>query len=273
MFYLTVFFVPFCIGYIRELVLVIAGRKPYDPARVLVYAECAVGFIGMMILNYSGHSQVYFGLVTVFLAPIVAFWFIEDMEERQKESGAARVTLRATTACMAAVLVLTTISLTVFYGRHIDTAVESANPHNEASKYMSISNDEYKALRWIEDNTEEDALLATDRYYSVDPEKYSYENRWDNRFFLYAVYANRFCYIAGSGYNLPAKAWTVRRDMIETNAELYDPDNENRGDLARELDVDYVVVSRRFNDAGDLSNKDYKLCYSNDDVYIYEVEQ
>ena len=273
MFYLTVFFVPFCIGYIRELVLVIAGRKPYDPARVLVYAECAVGFIGMMILNYSGHSQVYFGLVTVFLAPIVAFWFIEDMEERQKESGAARVTLRATAACMAAVLVLTTISLTVFYGRHINTAVESANPHNEASKYMSISNDEYKALRWIEDNTEEDALLATDRYYSVDPEKYSYENRWDNRFFLYAVYANRFCYIAGSGYNLPAKEWTVRRDMIETNAEMYDPDNENRGDLARELDVDYVVVSRRFNNAGDLSNKDYKLCYSNDDVYIYEVEQ
>ena len=130
-----------------------------------------------------------------------------------------------------------------------------------------------KAMQWIEDNTDEDALLATDRYYSVPLSKYSYENRWNNRFFLYPVYANRFCYISGSGYNLPAKEWTVRRDMIETNAELYDPDNENRGDLARELDVDYVVVSRRFNDAGDLSNKDYKLCYSNDDVYIYEVEQ
>ena len=126
---------------------------------------------------------------------------------------------------------------------------------------------------WIDANTEEDALLATDRYYSVSLDKYSVANRWDNRFFLYPVYANRFCYIAGSGYNLPAKEWHVRKEMIETNLELYDPDNEDRGDLARELDVDYIVVSKRFTDAGDLSNEDYSRCFSNDDVEIYKVAE
>ena len=49
--------------------------------------------------------------------------------------------------------------------------------------------------------------------------------------------------------------------MIENSEQLYDPANEDRGDLARELGVDYVVVSKRFTDVGDLSNKDYEKCY------------
>ena len=60
--------------------------------------------------------------------------------------------------------------------------------------------------------------------------------------------------------------------MIETNNLLYDETNENRGDLARDLDIDYVVVSKRFTEVGDLSNDDYELCYSNDDVDIYKVD-
>jgi hypothetical protein len=61
--------------------------------------------------------------------------------------------------------------------------------------------------------------------------------------------------------------------MINNVNMMMDPKNENRGDLARSLDVDYVLVSKRFNDTGDLSNKDYVLVYSNDDVDIYEVTE
>ena len=272
-FFLTVYFVPFCIGYIRELVLVLAGKKPYDPAKVLVYAECAVGFIAMFIMNYSGHSQIYFGLVTVFLAPAVAYWFIEDMEERREGSRSAAAVLKVTTACMAVCLVLTTVSLGSYMIRHCISAAGSADPSSVSSSCLSISNEEYEALEWLEDNTEEDALLATNRYYSVPLDKYTYEDRWANRFFLYPVYSNRYCYIAGSGYNLRAAEWTLRKEMIETNAQLYDPENEERGDLARELDVDYVVVSKKYTDAEDLSNKDYSRCFSNEDVDIYKIAE
>lgn len=272
-FFLTAFLLPFCIGYIRELALVLTGRKPFEPARVLVYAECAVGFIAMFILNYSGHSQVYFGLVTAFLAPMVAFWFIEDMEERAPASGLARHSLRIITGISAVILVFTTWSLAVYYSNHITEAASSADPTIEHSQYLSVTRDEYEAMQWLEHNTAEDALLATDRYYSVAPEDYSYENRWSNRFFLYAVYSNRFSYISGSGYNIPMNDWPVRKEMIETNNKLYDADFEDRGDLARELDVDYVVVSKRFTDVPDLTNEDYELCYSNDDIDIYEIAE
>ena len=271
LFFLSVFFLPFCIGYFRELILVLSGRKAYDPARVLVYAACLVGIAAMFLLSYSGHSQIYFGLVSAFLAPIIAFWFLEDMEEKKEESKWASRALKICLPVMAISLVFTVTMLAVYYDGRIETAACNTVPGSNADKYLSISNEEYEAMEWIEKNTEEDALLATDRYYSVDPAKYSYENRWNNRFFLYEVYCNRFSYISGSGYNMRAADWPKRRDMIETNMELYDADNAERGGLARELGVDYVVVSKRFSDIPDLSNRDYEKCFSNDEVTIYRI--
>lgn len=270
-FFLSVFFLPFCIGYIRELILVLSGRKEYRPEKVLVYAEFAVGFILMFLLNYSGHSQIYFGLAPAFLAPMIAFWFIEDMEDREEKSQAAEYALLLCLGVMCVSLALTTCTLLDYFGKRIDVAAEHSNPKASSSKYLSISKSEYEAMEWLEHNTEEDALVAIDRYFSVNPKKYSYKNRWDNRFFLYSVYSNRFNYIAGSGYNMKAAEWPKRKKMIETNKKLYDAANAERGDLARELDVDYVVVSKRFTKPVDLSNKDYELCFSNEDIDIYKI--
>ena len=172
---------------------------------------------------------------------------------------------------MCVSLALTTCSLLEYFDTRIDKAVESSNPKATSDKYLNISKAEYEAMEWLEANTEEDSLVAIDRYYSVDPKKYSYQNRWDNRFFLYPVYSNRFNYIAGSGYNMKAAEWPKRKEMIETNEKLYDADNAERGELARELDIDYVVVSKRFTKPVDLSSDDYELCFSNEEVDIYKV--
>ena len=67
--------------------------------------------------------------------------------------------------------------------------------------------------------------------------------------------------------------WPNRKKMIETNQKLYDASNEERGDLARSLDIDYVVVSKRFSGDLDLENKDYKLCYTNKDVDVYKIAE
>ncbi len=58
-FMLTAYVLPFTIGYIRELILVFSGKKEYDDfSGVLVYAAFLVGLTAMLIMNYSGHSQV-----------------------------------------------------------------------------------------------------------------------------------------------------------------------------------------------------------------------
>ena len=271
-FFFTIYFVPFCIGYIREFVLVIAGKKEFVPSKVLVYAECMVGFAAMMFLSFSGHSQVYFGLVTLILAPVISYWFIEDMENSGKASKAAKAVLIATAGIMLITVIFTASLQASYFNRRIKDAVSYADPEKGGSKYLSISNGEYEAMRWIDTNTPKDALLASDRYYSVALKKYDVDNRWDNRFFLYEVYANRPSYISGSGFDLAAEDIPLRIDMIEKNKRLYDVNDTGRGDLARELGIDYVIVSKRFTDVPDLSNEDFEKCFTNEDIDIYSVK-
>ena len=273
MFFFTVFFVPFCIGYVRELFLVLSGKKGYDPVRILVYAMAFVGFAAMMMLHYTGHNEIYFGLVTVAFAPVISFWFIEDMEDRLKKT-AGGIVLKGTMVLMCITLVLTSVSMIGFFARKIPEGVKYANQAMPYSMYVSVSRDEYRAMKWIRENTEKDALLASDRYYSVPLEKYTPDNRWQSSFFLYEVYSNRSSYISGSAYSLDTDdSGQIRRRMIEENLKLYDAKNGNRGRDAKNLGVDYVVVSKRFTKIPSLSNDDYELCYTNKDVDIYKVSK
>ena len=271
-FMLSAYFLPFCIGYIRELILVLSRKKDFDYTRIVVYAAALLGLGAMFILNYSGHSQVYFGFIPAFFAPLISYWLFEDLEEKKASGQSKSALLRILRFVFILTIIATTISLGFCFKQFFHEAKAHANPdeyYNDV--YLTVTDDEYEAMEWISHNTPEDALIATDRYYSTSPEVYSYKDRWTNRFFLYAVYSDRFCYIAGSGYNLPAEGWVIRKKMIEKNLELYDPDNPYRGDAAREIGVSYVVVSKRFTTLPSLANDDYELVFTNDEVDIYHI--
>lgn len=272
-FFFTTFLIPFCMGYVREVYLVLSGKKAFCIDRVLVYALALVGFICLMIFDFTGHNQVYFGLVTIILAPVISFWFLEDMESRSEEYPKTAVILKPILAIMLLTLLLSTISIGGYYVRRGAEAVGYARQTIALSKYGGVSRDEYDAMMWIRKNTDKDALLANDRYYSVPLDEYSIDNRWDNSFFLYELYANRFSYISGSAYDLDQRGSGVRKERIANNLRLYDPNNPDRGDLARQLGIDYVIVSKRFSGELNLKNDDYTPCYTNDEVDIYKIEQ
>lgn len=270
-FFLSAYFLPFIIGYLREFVLVVTKRRDFDYVRIVIYAECLVGFVALMILNYSGHSQIYFGLITVFLAPIIAYWLFEDMESWELKTLISRMTVSVCRILFIVTIAVSTATLGMYYFGHIKSAIRATDRHIVYSQYLSISTDEYEAMKWIEENTEPDALLATNRYFSVEPEAFSCANRWSNRFFLYSVYSNRFCYIEGSGYDIPTSKWYKRYEMLMTNSEMFNVNSDSRADVAKSLGVDYVVVSKRFSKVPDLSNSEYNKCFDNDAITIYQI--
>lgn len=270
----TTYFIPLCIGYIREFFLVISKRKKYDFIRVSIYASTLVGIIATILLNYSGHSQIYFGFLPVIFASLISYWLFEDIENSKSNNHKYKFSKNALCAIFIVTLIPAMLSLTASYNQFISLAASHSNVHeNYWDTYHTITKYEYDAMDWVYNNTHRDSLLAVDRYYSVSPDKFDYKNRWHSRFFLYSVFADRNCYVGGSGYNLKSDEFPLRHKLLEENARLFNPDNLKRGTDARSLGVDYVVVSKRFNNVRNLENDDYKKCFSNRDIDIYEVRK
>lgn len=267
--FFTIYALPFVIGYLRELVLVVTGKKDYDFTKVTVYASAFVGFAAMMLLRYTGHSQVYFGAPTLMFAPLIVFWFFEDREEMT--SKVMRAFRGISVVWFFAVLILTTGTLALCFQDTLPSVMKHADPTSKYNKYKSISAEEYEAMEWIRENTPEDTLIATQMYKSNDGDSYSVVDRWDHCHFFYAAYSVRNYYLEGSGYTFTDVEVEDRREMIKNEEKLYDPENENRGDDARELGVEYVVVTQKIYPTPDLSSADYEKVFSNKDIDIYLV--
>lgn len=268
-FFFSIYLVPFAIGYIRELVLVLKGQKDYDIAKVTVYAAAFVGFFLMMLLSYYGHSQIYFGTVDVLFAPLIAFWFLEDTE---KGSTAWMQKLRKlSVVCFCVILIPSVAGLAWHYTELMPKVIKHADPGSKFNEYMSLSADEYDAVNWIHDNLDDDVLIATQMFASCSYEDYNVERRWDSLHFLYAAYSCRRFYLEGSGYTFTFDEIETKAEMQINERKLFDPENADRGSFARELGVTHVMVTKKIHPVGDLSNDDYKLIYSNDDIDLYEV--
>lgn len=269
LFYFTIYALPFAFGYIREFCLVVSKKKAFSFALVTAYAAALAGFVLMMFLNYNGHSQVYFGTVTTTFAPLIAFRFFEDFPDMRLR--ATRVICQISIAWFFAVIVLTSATLALDMKDMVPGAVIHADPASEYGKYMALSADEYKATQWLKNNTPADSMIATQMYASVPKEEYDYTIRWNNCHFMYATYSNRQFYLEGSGFSIEDSQADLRLEMIRNTDALYEPDNEDRGELARSLGVDYVMVTKKIFPTPDLSSGDYKLVFSNNDIDIYEV--
>lgn len=267
--FFTAYLLPFAVGYLRELVLVLRGLKGFDFAKISIYASALVGFIAMMLLRYTGHSQVYFGVSTVVFAPLIAFWFFED--ERQIKSRAVSVLFRISRGWFFTVLIISAITLAMCFRDNLPDAVKHADANSTYNKYTTLSVDEYEAVKWLNENTAEDSLISTQMYKSMEGDDYSVENRWHHCHFMYSAYSVRNFYLEGSGYTFTDVEIEERREMIKNTNKLYDPSNDARGNDARELGVDYVMVTQKIHPTPDLSSVDYEKVFSNNDVDIYKV--
>lgn len=262
------FLVPFAVGTIREIVLVLSGKREFAVERVTVYACAIVGYVALLIFDYSGHSQVYFGFVSTSLAPIIAFWLFEDI------SDSTRIWKKTVCGIFAVMMTISSLLFTYDLVNQTKEAIKNYKYRNEELHdcYRDITKGEYEAMMWLRNNTPQEALIVSDRYSSCAINEYDYTNRWHNCHFLYAAYSERFQYLEGSGFSLGESENNLRRKMIDINNSFYDAENESRGDEARRIGVDYVVVSKRFNNPGNLENEDYKKCFENEDIDIYQIQ-
>ena len=269
-FFLSAFIVLFTIGYIREFWFTITKKKDFTFSRIAIYAAWMAGFLGVMILDFSGHSQVYFGFASCMLTPLISFWFLEDISDN-KSIGAKGIRV-AFAICMLIFSISSFMYVTACATESIDYYLNKDSENHE--KYRSVSTAEYEGLLWLKNNTDKEDLIASDRFNSVAMDKYLVTKRNNNTHFAYAIYSQRRQYLEGSGFSFERESdIETRKEMLRNLLRLYDVNNKGRGDEARKLRVTYLVVSKRFNKLDSLENEDYKLCFTNKHMDIYKIKE
>lgn len=269
--YFTIYSIPFAIGYIREFCLVVSRKKKFSFALVSAYAAAFIGFVLMMFTSYSGHSQVYFGTVATVFAPFISFLFIEDLPNMS--SGLMRRLRSLSLVWFFITICITSATLILDINSMIPGALVHTNPASKYNPYNSLSAGEYEATKWLKENTPQDSVTATQMYASMNKNSadYDYKERWLNCHFMYATYSCRQFYLEGSGFTLEDNDVDVRYDMIEKTEQLYDVSNKSRGEEARALGIDYVLVTKKVYPTPDLSSDEYELVFTNNDVDIYRI--
>lgn len=268
--FFSIFFFPMCVGYIREFVLVISRKKPFNIPQIVIYAATLVGTVLMLTTNYAGHSQIYFGIVAFSFSSLITFWFFEDVS-----LNSAKWMQRLRKVCIylfSLILITSTISLGLRLNDNFSLATMDSDPNHAFEPYRSLSLDELEAMNWIKENTPEDALLATQMYSSVPHDQYSIKNRYHNCHFLYAVFSCRNYYLEGSGFSINSDNISLRKRMLAINKVLFDVSSNDRGELANNLGIDYVVVTKFVDGSLKLDNKNYVKCFSNDSIDIFEIK-
>lgn len=270
-FFFSAFLLPFFIGYIRELVLILGKKKPFNFTRVVIYATAFVGLVMSLILRYTGHSQIYFALILIGFAPLIAYWFFEEVATDTSSKWMLFIK-KLSLVIFISTLIVSSATLIKDMTSHVSNAKNHSEPTAQFNYYKSINSDEYQAMIWLKENTPSDALVSTHQYSTVSPSSYSYDNRWANCHFMYATYSNRNFFIEGSGFSLGSDEVDIRKKYIESNEKLFDPSNDNRGNDAKELGITYVVVTKSIRNLPDLDGCGYEKCFSNNSIDIYNVK-
>jgi hypothetical protein len=138
----------------------------------------------------------------------------------------------------------------------------------QKTKYNSISHAEYEAMLWVKENTERDALFATNRKSLFEDSE-----NMASTFFYYSAYSQRHFYVEGAFYSFLRYDPEELAKRVKINDAIYDKVNTDRASIARQYGIEYVVASTLIDPDPGLENAEMKEVFENDDVIIYKVEK
>ena len=234
-------------------------KKEYPSAETI--AALAVGWIGLAgfwLVSHTGFSQLYFLFIAVL--------FIVGESLRTVDS----IGIRQLKIAMGAILLVNTVICGKMYITSVWNSIGNDDLHYSFRKESEVSGDvaslthqELEGLEWIRDNTDTDCVVATDRldlWHTGFP-----ESEDDCRCFYYSAFAERQMYLEGYSYS-DVSADEIR-SRLEREKNIYSNDPEISDKAIRESEIDYIIVSDRFNSAPDSFGTPV---YSNEDISIYK---
>ncbi|MCM1992493.1 hypothetical protein [Oceanirhabdus seepicola] len=227
---------------------------------LLIGGMAVLGIICAYMFSHYGHSEIYFIMTAIPFMEIAAVEFLMN----NKLNKILKVII------MISFIVGVTTSYYSIKGRidigmKYNEIIKSKIEFTKGYHPNTITYKEYEGIKWIKDNTSEDSVILSDRYYISD-------NKVDKtaRYFYYSTFSNRQFYLEGYFYFYAPEEYKAQVDKKKEIADkIY-----KYGDalLAKEQGINYIIISENlYDEEKELKNQNYIKVFDNEEMKIYKV--
>lgn len=266
--YLFFVSIPFLILLFKN----IFGFKKTNIDNFVLWGVAGSAVLAGYLFHSDGYGQVYYLMgATAIIELLGLIWICENF----KKLKTVFKVLIAFTFCVS---LWTGVSshwahLSNNSFNYVKAAFADKHDQNASSSGESITLAEYEALVWIRENTEKDAVFATDRHFDDTKAETSFLADTTNnaRYFYYSAYSARQMFLEGWSY-LPRTEEMAKQTEARylINVSFYDEKTENKGQLMQKNGVDYLIASRYINDNFAQLDSELEQVFANSDIAVYK---
>ena len=214
-----------------------------------VIGSTIIGVLGFCTISVPGLSQGYFVITNAAFIFYGAMKYVID-HKKTLISYITYIFFGVGTAFLV---------IDIAYFCYDDFKQEEIYESEAGDRQDLVSADTMDAYLWLRDNTDEDSLIAVDRF----TEDLDYRSIY----FYCSAFSERQCYIEGYDYSDITEKQIEA--MLSINEKFYSEDTAVAEAAMEMSGIDYLVVTKLNHPNYKSSSTKLKLVYTNDDVSIY----
>lgn len=261
-----IFFLPFAaIPFMFWLYTKLKKLKKITMLEFFVGGLAISGILLTYLLGHEGNSQMYFIMISMPFIEICAIEWLSNNYNRLINFGKILIFFLFIVATITSMFLCTQQGAMGFVNlRDIinKSKIESEPRLNGITKY------EYEGLKWLQKNTDKDAIIAEDRWYNSEPKKDNID-----RYCFYSTFSDRQFFLEGwRGAKITKEGFDILEEKKKINRSLFSINEKNKAEIMKANSINYLIILKPSNPGLKITDKDLRLLFENRDVKIYGLE-
>jgi len=263
-----IFLIEHYLVMVAAVVLTLVSLNKKNPlgkrVKFFLLSGIVVGFVAASVIYQPGMSNLFFLMGII---PLCVFALLNLANEGFTDIKNDKIEKRILAGLIAVILGFTIFNTL----SSLKTERESGLPNwvgREASQpYDSISEEEYAGMLWLKNNTEKNAVFASDRQHYLLTESLA-----DARYYYYTAFSERQCYLEGYNYiSTHEKDFVTIIDERFRRMKRVFAGNEQALEELIASGVDYLVVTRFIHPEFKLAERFGSVAFENEGITIYRL--
>jgi hypothetical protein len=230
---------------------------------IFLITMASVGIVLTYLFEHRGGSQLYF---IMFSIPFITVCGMKWLNENYNRLNNWLNLIILFLFIIASISAVSMVSYQIQRGNFYTTMVlkEKNKPGDHRIYPDAITSYEYEAMQWLNKNTDNKALIASNRWY-YDQDKSSSHSRY----FYFSTFSERQLYLEGWDYTYPYVKDNLVPHKIEVCNQLYSGTGFDKKLIMENENIDYLIVSKFIQKDLQCFDEQLEKVFDNRDIAIY----